>query len=237
MAGGGVMAMEGKARMPFFYSPEGRLLQVDYALQAVNRGSTTIGLKTKDFAVLSSHVKPTRNLLEPAEKVFVVDEPVGATGSGYIGDVNSLVDETRLQAQRHRWVYDNAIDVGSLARHLGQYLHNFTLHTVRPFGASLILAGLDPLGVQLRQIDPSGTTFRGNGFAIGAGSDEALEVVTKGFREDLRLDVAIPLNTRSIESLNGGGPAVEHGVITRDSGKFLHQNGGKAPKPPAHRTN
>src|SRR5438093_11025841 len=79
------MAMESQGgRMPFFYSPEGRLLQVDYALQAVNRGSTTIGLKTKDFAVLSSHVKPTRNLLEPAEKVFIVDEHVGATGSGYI---------------------------------------------------------------------------------------------------------------------------------------------------------
>ena len=221
------MAMESQGgRMPFFYSPEGRLLQVDYALQAVNRGSTTIGLKTKDFAVLSSHVKPTRSLLEPAEKVFVVDEHVGATGSGYIGDVNSLVDEIRLQAQRHRLVYDNAIDVGSLARHLGQYLHNFTLYTVRPFGASLILAGVDPLGMQLIQIDP-----RGNGFAIGAGSDDALEVLTKGYKENISLDDAIALSTRAIESLNGGGTAIEHGVVTRDSGKFLHMNGGKAPRP------
>src|SRR2546427_898717 len=164
MAGGGVMAMESQGgRMPFFYSPEGRLLQVDYALQAVNRGSTTIGLKTKDFAVLSSHVKPTRNLLEPAEKVFVVDEHVGATGSGYIGDVNSLVDEIRVQAQRHRLAYDIPIDVGSLARHLGQYLHNFTLYTVRPFGASLILAGSGPPRGPPAQVDPGGTTFPRNG--------------------------------------------------------------------------
>jgi len=232
------MAMEAQGgRMPFFYSPEGRLLQVDYALQAVNRGSTTIGLKTKDFAVLSSHVKPTRSLLEPAEKVFVVDEHVGATGSGYIGDVNSLVDEIRIQAQRHRLVYDIPIDVGSLARHLGEYLHNFTLYTVRPFGASLILAGVDPLWIQLVQIDPSGTTFRGNGFAIGAGSDEALDVLTKGYREDLKLADAIALNTRAIESLNGGGTAIEHGVVTRDSGTFAHLNGGKAPKPPAPKAN
>ena len=230
------MAMESQGRMPFFYSPEGRLLQVDYALQAVSRGSTTVGLKTKDFAVLSSHVKPTRNLLEPAEKVFVVDEHVGATGSGYIGDVTSLVDEIRVQAQRHRLVYDVPIDVGSLARHLGQYLHNFTLYTVRPLGASLILAGIDPLGVQLLQIDPSGTTFRGNGFAIGAGADEALEVLTKGYNDGLRVEDAIALNTRSIESLNGGGTAIEHGVITRESGKFVHMNGGKAPTPPAPKT-
>src|SRR5256712_8031666 len=71
-------------RMPFFYNQEGRLVQVDYALQAVSRGSTTLGLKTKDFAVLSSQVKPTRPLLEPAEKVFVVDEAIRAPGGGEI---------------------------------------------------------------------------------------------------------------------------------------------------------
>src|SRR2546426_12835258 len=89
-------------RMPFFYNQEGRLVQVDYALQAVSRGSTTLGLKTKDFAVLSSQVKPTRPLMEPAEKVFVVDVHIGATGSGYIGDVTTLLDQLRVAAQRHR---------------------------------------------------------------------------------------------------------------------------------------
>src|SRR3970040_2491783 len=88
-------------RMPFFYNTEGRLIQVDYALQAVGRGSTTIGLKTKDFAVISSQVKPTRSLLEPAEKIFVIDEHVGARGSGYIGDVNALVAGLRVAEQRH----------------------------------------------------------------------------------------------------------------------------------------
>src|SRR5438128_12550338 len=89
-------------RMPFFYNQEGRLVQVDYALQAVSRGSTTLGLKTKDFAVLSSQVKPTRPLMEPAEKVFVVDEHIGATGSGYIGDGAALLEQVRGPAQRHR---------------------------------------------------------------------------------------------------------------------------------------
>src|SRR3989454_354375 len=98
-------------RMPFFYNQEGRLVQVDYALQAVSRGSTTIGLKTKDFALLSSQVKPTRPLMEPAEKVFVVDDHVGATGSGYIGDVTTLLDQLRVAAQRHRLVYDEPIDL------------------------------------------------------------------------------------------------------------------------------
>src|SRR2546428_13792158 len=89
-------------RMPFFYNQEGRLVQVDYALQAVSRGSTTLGLKTKDFALLSSQVKPTRPLLEPAEKGFVVDAPIGAPGSGYIGDGTALLDQLRAAAQPHR---------------------------------------------------------------------------------------------------------------------------------------
>src|SRR3972149_6732337 len=130
-------------RMPFFYNPEGRLVQVDYALQAVSRGSTTPGRRARASALLSSQVRPTRALLEPAEKVFVVDEHVGATGSGYIGDVNTLVDEGRIAAQRHPPVYETRIDVGTLSRVLSQHLHSFTLYAVRPFGASVILAGLD----------------------------------------------------------------------------------------------
>src|SRR2546427_7693347 len=89
-------------RMPFFYNQEGRLVQVDYALQAVSRGSTTLGLKTKDFAVLSSQVKPTRPLMEPAEKVFVVDEHIGPTGAGTSGAGTTLLDQLRVPAQGHR---------------------------------------------------------------------------------------------------------------------------------------
>ncbi|MBI4417069.1 MAG: proteasome subunit alpha [Euryarchaeota archaeon] len=222
------MAMpEMGGRMPFFYNTEGRLIQVDYALQAVSRGSTTLGLKTKDFALVTSQVRPTRSLLEPAEKVFVIDEHVGATGSGYIGDVNTLVDELRIAAQRHRLAYDTPVDVGTLARGLSQYLHTFTMYTVRPFGASIILAGTDDLGIQLVQVDPSGTTFRGSGFAIGQSADEALEVIKQGYRPDLRLEQATALAAQAIESVNGGRSQIEHGVVRRDTRRFkrLRPNG------------
>jgi proteasome alpha subunit len=207
-------------RMPFFYNAEGRLIQVDYALQAVSRGSTTIGLRTKDFALISSQVKPTRALLEPAEKIFVVDDHVGATGSGYIGDVNTLVDELRLTAQRHRLVYDTPIDVGTLSRTISQYLHSFTMYTVRPFGASVVLAGADELGIQLVQVDPSGTTFRGTGFAIGQSADEALEVIKNGYRPDMTLEQAMALTTQAVEGANGGKSQIEHGIVRADTRRF-----------------
>lgn len=215
------MAME-MGRMPFFYNTEGRLIQVDYALQAVSRGSTTIGLKTKDFAILSSQVKPTRPLLEPAEKVYVVDDHLGVTGSGYIGDVSTLVDELRVTAQRHRLVYDEPIDVSTLSRHLSEYLHSLTMYAVRPLGASMILAGMDELGVQLVQVDPSGTAFRGSGFAIGQEADGALEAIHKGYRPDLTVEEALALTTRAIEGVNGGKSVIEHGVVRSDTKRFEH---------------
>src|SRR5437870_4199281 len=76
------------ARYPYFYGPEGRLVLVDSALEAVRRGSTTIGIKTPAFAMLASHIKPVRPLIDPAEKIFTIDGHVGATGSGYIGDMS-----------------------------------------------------------------------------------------------------------------------------------------------------
>src|SRR5256712_7856177 len=140
-------------RMPFFYNQEGRLVQVDYALQAVSRGSTTLGLKTKDFALLSSQVKPTRPLMEPAEKVFVVDDHIGATGSGYIGDVTTLLDPVRGAAQRPRIALDETIGVRTLSRHLSEYLPEFPLNAGRPFGASVVLAGVGAPRVQLSQVE------------------------------------------------------------------------------------
>jgi len=207
-------------RMPFFYNTEGRLVQVDYALAAVGRGSTTLGLRTKDFAILASQVKPTRPLLEPAEKVYVVDEHVGATGSGYIGDVTTLVDEVRVTAQRHRLAYDVPIDMGTLSRTLSEHLHSFTMYAVRPFGASIILAGADELGIQLVQVDPSGTTFKGSGFAIGQHADEALDVVHKGYRPNLTVEEALALASRAIEDVNGGKSEIESGIVRGDTKRF-----------------
>ncbi len=156
--GGGNIAPAG--RYPYYYGPEGRLVLVDSALEAVNRGSTTIGIKTPAFALLTSHIKPVRPLIDPAEKIFVIDGHVGATGSGYIGDILQLIDELRLEAQKHRLNFESPIDVGSLAKHLGSFLHNYTVYAVRPQASSVIIAGIDQTGVQLYQVDPSGTFFR-----------------------------------------------------------------------------
>jgi proteasome alpha subunit len=200
-------------RYPYFYGPEGRLVLVDSALEAVNRGSTTIGIKTPQFALIASHIKPIRPLVEPTEKVFAIDGHVGATGSGYIGDILQLIDELRLEAQKHRLSFESPIDVGSLAKHLGSFLHNYTIYAVRPQAASVIIAGADQTGVQLYQVDPSGTFFRGSGFAIGQSSDAALDAIQKEYSADMTVDQAAELANKAIEKALGERPVVEIGVV------------------------
>jgi proteasome alpha subunit len=207
-------------RYPYYYGPEGRLVLVDSALEAVSRGSTTIGIKTPNFALISSHIKPTKALVEPAEKIFAIDGHIGATGSGYIGDILQLIDEIRLEAQKHRLTYESPIDVNSLAKHLGSYLHNYTIYAVRPQAASVIIAGIDQTGIQLYQVDPSGTFFRGSGFAIGQYSDIALNEIQREYNAEMSLEQAIQLSNKAIEKALGERPLVETGIIAAKDGLF-----------------
>ncbi|MGB9002177.1 MAG: hypothetical protein WCC52_00030 [Nitrosotalea sp.] len=206
-------------RFPF-YGPQGRLVLVDSALEAVSRGSTTIGIKTPKFAILSSQIKPTHPLIEPSEKIFSIDYHVGATGSGYIGDILQLIDTLRLEAQKHKLTYESPIDTDSLAKHLSTYLHNYTTYAVRPQAASIILAGADETGVQLYQVDPSGTFFKGSGFVIGQASDVALDVVTKGYSADLTQQQAIDLSKKAIEKALGEKPIVSAGIVLAGENTF-----------------
>lgn len=207
-------------RYPYFYGPEGRLVLVDSALEAVKRGSTTIGIKTPAFALLASHIKPVRPLIDPAEKIFAIDGHVGATGSGYIGDILQLIEELRLEAQKHRLNFESPIDVGSLAKHLGSFLHNYTIYAVRPQAASVIVAGYDQTGLQLYQVDPSGTFMRGSGFAIGQSSDIALDVVQRDYSADMSVEQAVALSNKAIEKALGERPVVEVGVVTAQDRQF-----------------
>ncbi len=210
----------GGSRYPYYYGPEGRLVLVDSALEAVNRGSTTIGIKTPNFAVITSHIKPTKPLAEPADKIFAIDSHIGATGSGYIGDILQLIDEMQLAAQKYRLTYEGPIDINSLAKHLSAYLHNYTIYAVRPQAASMIISGKDQTGIQLYQVDPSGTFFRGSGFAIGQYSEIALDIIQREYSADMNLDEAIRLSNRAVEKPLGIKPQVQTGVVSVQDGQF-----------------
>ena len=204
-----------------YYGPGGRMLLVESALEAVSRGSTTIGIKTPTFALTSSYIKPTRPLMEPSEKIFTIDGHIGATGSGYIGDILQSIDELRIEAQKHRLTFESPIDVASLVKHLSSYLHTYTIYAVRPQAASIIIAGTDQMGTQLYQVDPGGTYFRGSAFTIGQFSDSALNLIQQEYSGDMTAEQAIQLSKKAIERAVGEEePLVDIGIVYAEDGIF-----------------
>ena len=169
---------------------------------------------------MASHIKPVRALIDPTDKIFPIDGHIGATGSGYIGDILQLIEELRLEAQKHRLNFESPIDIGSLAKHLGSFLHNYTIYAVRPQAASVIVAGVDQSGVQLYQVDPSGTFMRGSGFAIGQSADIALDVLQRDYSADMSVKQAVELSNKAIEKALGEQPVVEVGRVTAQDKQF-----------------
>nr|BAJ46719.1 proteasome alpha subunit [Candidatus Caldarchaeum subterraneum] len=211
------------SRFQMFYGPEGRMTLVDRALEAVMRGAISIGLRFPRYAVLASMVKPTRKLMKPSDKVFIVDDHVGVTGSGYISDLYRIVDHMRIEAQRHRLLFDAAVDVGTLVDSVSGYFHGYTLYPVRPQGVAVIIGGVDKLGVQLYQVDPSGTAFNGDAFALGVNSDKAIDILENEYRPDMSLDEALNLITSVVERTGNPEPTIQVGYISLDNPVFRRE--------------
>src|SRR5947208_3349404 len=137
------------------FSPDGRLFQVEYARVAVTRGNTTVGLKFKNGIVLMADKKLGSRLVETAsiEKIFQIDDHVGAATSGLVADARVLVDYARLVAQINKVTYSEKIGVDLLVKRICDYKQNYTQYGgVRPFGTALLVAGVDDLG-KIVQID------------------------------------------------------------------------------------
>lgn len=176
------------------FSPEGRLFQVEYAIEAVKLGSTAVGIQFRDGVVLAIEKRLTSSLLEPSsvEKIMEVDSHIGAAVSGLIGDARTLVDHARIEAQNHRFTFDEAVGVEALTQSVcdlalgfGEGKKEGEKKMSRPFGVALLLAGFDRKhGPQLFFSDPSGTYFQYKAKAIGAGSEGAQATLQDRYKED-----------------------------------------------------
>lgn len=176
------------------FSPEGRLFQVQYAIEAVKLGSTAIGIQTAEGVVLAVEKRLTSPLLEPSsvEKILEVDAHIGAAMSGLVGDARTLVEHARVEAQNHRFNYDEAMGVEALTQSVCDVLLSFGEGSSeramsRPFGVSLLIGGFDHRGPQLFFADPSGTFVQYKAKAIGSGWEGAQAALQDKYRADLTL--------------------------------------------------
>ena len=182
------------------FSPDGRLFQVEYAMELVNRGATILAIRCSEGVVLGSeeNVEP----LEEAEfswKIFKVDDHIGAAIVGLSSDARMLIDQARVYAQSNKLTYDEPIDVETVTKRISDIKQMYTQHAgVRPFGVSIIFAGVDKTGSHVFYTHPSGT-YRGyKATAVGAGRETALGVLKEEYREDMSLEDATKLAVRCL---------------------------------------
>jgi|TARA_B110000014_G_scaffold2158_1_gene1595 proteasome alpha subunit len=193
-------AQQGYDRAITVFSPDGRLYQVEYAIETVRRGTIAVGVKCKDGIVIAVEEKPRKlQISENAQKIFQIDDHVGVAAAGYIPDARSQVDNARFFSQSNKMIYDESVEVETIAKHLADQCQQYTQYAgVRPYGVALILGGVVNSTPELYLTDPSGTYISYDAIAIGSGSDSVTDFLEKTYKEDLTLDEASVLASAGI---------------------------------------
>lgn len=196
-----MMSSRGYDMTPTMYSPDGRIYQVEYAIETVKRGTIAIGIRSKEGVIVAVEEIPrslqTANI---TQKIFQIDYHIGVAAAGYIPDARVQVDNARFFSQGNRLTYDEPVEVETVAKHLADQCHQFTQYSgVRPYGVALIIAGVDQKGQSIFVTDPSGTYVPFAAVAIGSGSDEVNDFLEKTYKDDLSLEDAAALAIAAIK--------------------------------------
>ena len=207
------------------FSPDGRLFQVEYAMELVNRGATILAIRCSGGVVLGA--EETVDPLEESEyswKIFKIDDHVGAAIVGLSSDARILIDQARIHAQSNRLTYDEPIDTEVVTKRICDIKQLYTQHAgVRPFGVSMIFAGVDKTGSRVFGTHPSGT-YRGyKARAEGAGRETVFNILKEEYKEDMGIKettkLAVKCLTKALEARQLP-PRIKVAIIPAESRKM-----------------
>jgi proteasome alpha subunit len=208
------------------FSPDGRLYQVEYAREAVKKGSTTMGFKWNDGVLLLAHKPETSRLvnLRSLEKIYQIDTHIACVATGLVADGRHLVEIAREEAQWNKVRYDEPISVKELVNILCEYKHMYTqFDGVRPFGVVLLVGGIDITGKHLFSTDPSGAYLGYKAVCEGKKSDDAMTQFTKSYTTDISLHQALELGFQTMKKITKpkfNAEMVEAAVIDEKTGYY-----------------
>mgnify|MGYP001369355877 CR=1 FL=1 len=208
------------------FSPDGRLLQVEYAKKTVKQGSTAIGIVCSDGVLLVTDKRVMDNLIIPesVEKTFQIDEHIGASASGILSDARVLIENAQTKAQQHRMTYDSKIDVLSVVKAICDLKQICTQSAgLRPFGVSILVAGVDGTGPKLFETDPTGIYFQYRASVIGEGETEIEEILHKQYKESLTIEDSLKLAIRALAKVldkNFDASRIDAAYVRTDEKKF-----------------
>jgi len=186
----------GYDRSATMFSPDGHILQVEYAEKTVRLGAASIGIRTNEGVVIIADKGQKDELIIPesADKIYEIDEHIMASAAGILSDARILINQSRVIAQQHRVTYDSPIDVESIIREISDIKQQYTQHPgVRPFGVALMIAGKNGDGSKLYTSDITGNYFEYNAVAIGENDEKIKEELRKEYRKEMPIKESIKL--------------------------------------------
>jgi proteasome alpha subunit len=203
--------MQGQAQQQAYdrgitiFSPDGRLYQVEYAREAVKRGTASIGIRTSEGVVLAADKRSRSPLMEPTsvEKIHKADDHVGIASAGHVADARQLIDFARRQAQINHLRYGEPIGIETLTKEITDHIQQYTqVGGARPFGVALLIAGVESGTPRLYETDPSGTPYEWKAVSIGANRGDLQDYLEEQYTDELALDEGVDLALRAIASTN-----------------------------------
>jgi proteasome alpha subunit len=203
------------------FSPDGRLLQVEYAKEAVKQGSTAMGMVCKDGVLLIADKRVIDKLIVPesVDKIFQVDEHIGATGTGFVMDGRVLIERAQVMSQQHRVTYGVPMDVPTLVKEVCDIKQFYTqFGGARPFGVSILFAGVDDKPL-LFVTDPTGIFFEYKATAIGEYDSEIKMHLSKEYKDTITVEEGIKLTMKILKKVMG-----KDFDVRRLDGAFIKMN-------------
>ncbi|PCR89806.1 archaeal proteasome endopeptidase complex subunit alpha [Natrinema ejinorense] len=189
------------------FSPDGRLYQVEYAREAVKRGTASIGVRTNGGVVLAVDKRVPSPLLEDSsvEKIHKADDHIGIASAGHVADARQLIDFARRQTQVNQLRYGEPIGVETLTKEVTDHIQQYTqVGGARPFGVALIVGGIQNGEPRLFETDPSGTPYEWKALAVGSDRGELQNYLEEHYDDEADLDGGIQLALDALASVNDG---------------------------------
>lgn len=214
------------------FSPEGRLYQVEYALESISHAGTAIGIMADDGIVLAAERKVTSKLLEQdtsTEKLYKLNDKITVAVAGLTADAEILINTARVYAQNYLRTYNEDIPVEILVKRLSDIKQGYTQHGgLRPFGVSFIYAGYDDrYGYQLYTSNPSGNYTGWKAISVGANTSAAQTLLQVDYKDDIKLEGAIELALKTLSKTTDSSALtydrIEFATIQKGDDGHLYQ--------------
>lgn len=196
----------GYDRAATMFSPDGHLLQVEYAEKTVRLGSASIGMVCKDGVVIMADKRIRDKLIssESAHKIFEIDNHLVSSFAGMLADARILIDHAQVLAQQNKVTYDSAIEPISVIRMIADKQQAFTQYGgARPFGVSFMLGGTSKGKPHLYASDVTGNFYAYKANAIGENDEKIKEILRKDYKEGMTIDEGIKFGLKIFKEVLG----------------------------------